>query len=100
MCVCPKEYEGKQCEVKKRCKTNPITQNANQKCDLEKCKVTCFEGYALPDQSTEMDMICENYTDPLDNDKTYFQWKPVDPTQNFDPICKRNTPFKFISFDR
>lgn len=79
--------------MKKGCKTNPITQNASPKCDSEKCKVTCFDDYVLPDQSTEMNMICERYTD-VSGGTMDFQWKPVDPKQNFDPICKRKTPLK------
>ncbi|XP_055299432.1 fibrillin-1-like [Sitodiplosis mosellana] len=85
-CICPKDYEGDHCEFKKGCRTNPITQNANSKCNVDNCKITCDKGHVLPDHSTEMHMKCEKLVDVSDG-ITEFGWMPVNSKQNFVPIC-------------
>ena len=88
-CSCPSQFEGALCQETKGCKTKPSTQNAIAACTLDDCKISCDEGYAFKDNLTEMDLKCEHQ-----------QWKPVNPKQNFDPICKRKTIIKFTKFDR
>lgn len=56
----------------------PDSQASKIECDGRNCTISCIEGHALPDGSTEMQMICEN-------DK----WMPANEEQSFEPNCER-----------
>lgn len=77
-CECPEMFDGPQCEkMKSTCPPMPNSPTSKMDCDGNNCTVSCNEGHALSDGSTEMQMVCEN-------DK----WMPANKEQSFEPKCE------------
>lgn len=78
-CSCPKMCGGAQCEqLNDTCPVIPHSPTANVDCAESTCHISCVDGHALPDGSTELQMICKNH-----------MWMPAHNVPAIEPICKR-----------
>lgn len=79
-CVCPETFDGAQCErriVKETCPLIPHSHTSRSDCSGNTCSITCIDGHALDDGSTEVEMICQNH-----------KWIIAHSGLSHKPVCK------------